>query len=205
MASQIAGARYVELLGRDHFPWVGDIEPIIGEIRQFVTGERGPAVVTDRVLATVMFTDIVGSTERAAALGDAAWRSLLEQYQTAVSREIAHFRGVEVKSMGDGTLATFDGPGRAIQCATAIRRVAHELGLRVRCGLHCGEVEVMGQDVGGIAVHLAARVGSAAQPDEVLVTSTVKDLVAGSGIEFEDRGTPVLKDIPEPWRCFVVH
>ena len=202
MAQQIAGAKYVELPGQDHFPWVADSAPIVAEIREFLTGDRGPLPATDRVLATVMLTDIVGSTERATSLGDAAWRSLLERYQRAVSAEITRHRGQEIKSTGDGTLATFDGPGRAIQCAKAIRSAVTDLGLQVRIGLHCGEVEVMGADVGGIAVHIAARIGAAAAPDEVLVSSTVKDLVAGSGVTFEDRGTPVLKDIGHPWQCF---
>lgn len=202
MAEQIPDAKYVELHGQDHFPWAADSASVVAEIREFLTGERGPLPEADRVLATVMFSDLVGSTERAATLGDSAWRTLLERYQRAVSAEVVRHRGREVKSMGDGTLATFDGPGRAIRCAKAIRSVANDLRLRVRIGLHCGEVEVMGFDVGGIAVHIAARVGAAAEPDEILVSSTVKDLVAGSGLKFEDRGTPVLKDIEQHLQCF---
>ena len=203
MAAQIPGAKYVELPGQDHFPWA-DSAPILAEIREFLTGDRGPLPEADRVLATVMFADIVGSTERATSLGDAAWRSLLERYQRVAAAEVARHRGKEIKSLGDGTLATFDGPGRAIACAKAIRSAVDELGMQLRLGLHCGEVEIMGADVGGIAVHIAARIGAAAAPGEVLVSSTVRDLVAGSGIRFEDRGTPMLKDIERPWQCFAV-
>jgi class 3 adenylate cyclase len=156
----------------------------------------------DRILATVMFTDIVGSTERAAELGDARWRELLESHQDAVRREVERFRGREVKTLGDGSLATFDGPARAIRCGDAIAEAARSSGLEVRIGLHSGEVEVMGEDVGGIAVHIAARVGDLAGAGEVLVTSTVKDLVAGSGIRFADRGSQQLKGIPDEWRLF---
>ncbi len=202
LAEHIASAKYVELPGQDHLPWAGDAASIISEIREFVTGERGPAPEPDRVLATVMFTDIVDSTGRAVRLGDAAWREVLIRYQHAVAVEVGRHRGRELKSLGDGALATFDGPGRAIACAKAIRARATELGLGVRTGLHCGEVEVMGDDVGGIAVHVAARVCSAAEPDEVLVTSTVKDLVAGSGVMFTDRGQPPLKGIDRPWQCW---
>jgi class 3 adenylate cyclase len=150
----------------------------------------------------VMFTDIVGSTERAAELGDAAWRELLAAHQAAVRRELTRFRGREVKTLGDGCLATFDGPARAIRCGGAIAETAHSADLEVRVGLHSGEVEVMEEDVGGIAVHIAARVGTLAGAGEVLVTSTVKDLVAGSGIEFADRGAKRLKGISDEWRLF---
>lgn len=201
MAEQIPDARYVELEGVDHLPWAGDTEAVLGEIEEFLTGARS-APEPDRVLATVMFTDIVASTERADALGDARWRDLLSQYQDAVRRELARFRGREVKTLGDGSLATFDGPARAIRCGQAIVASAESLGLEVRIGLHCGEVELMGDDVGGIAVHIAARVGSSATPGEVLASSTVKDLVAGSGIRFEDRGAKRLKGIPDEWRLF---
>ena len=204
LAEHIAGASYVELPGQDHLPWAGDAAAVVEEIREFVTGSRGPAREPDRVLATVLFTDIVESTSRAVQLGDGPWRALLERFQARVAAEIERHRGRAVKSLGDGTLATFDGPGRAIACAVAITGGARELGLQVRTGLHCGEVEVMGDDVGGIAVHLAARVCSAAEPDEVLVTSTVKDLVAGSGQVFADRGTPELKGMDRDWRCWAV-
>lgn len=201
MAEQIPDARYVELEGVDHLPWAGDTEAVLGEIEEFLTGARS-APEPDRVLSTVMFTDIVASTERADALGDARWRDLLSQYQDAVRRELAHFRGREVKTLGDGSLATFDGPARAIRCGQAIVATAASLGLEVRIGLHCGEVELIGDDVGGIAVHIAARVGSLAAPGEVLASSTVKDLVAGSGIRFVDRGANRLKGIPDEWRLF---
>jgi pimeloyl-ACP methyl ester carboxylesterase len=201
LAEQIPGARYVELPGIDHLPWAGDAESVLGEIEEFLTGARAP-VEPDRVLATVMFTDIVGSTERAAELGDARWRELLVRQQEAVRRELTRFRGHEVKTLGDGCLATFDGPARSIQCGQAITEVARSLGLEVRVGLHSGEVEIMDGDVGGIAVHIAARVGALAGAGEVLVTSTVKDLVAGSGIRFEERGATRLKGVPDEWRLF---
>jgi pimeloyl-ACP methyl ester carboxylesterase/class 3 adenylate cyclase len=201
LAEQIPGARYVELPGIDHLPWAGDSDAVLGEIEEFLTGTR-PVPEADRVLATVMFTDIVGSTERAAELGDARWRELLSAHQTAVRRELAAFRGREVKTLGDGFLATFDGPTRAVRCGQAIADAARSLGLDVRVGLHAGEVEVIGEDVGGIAVHIAARVGALAAPGEVLASSTVKDLVSGSGIRFSDRGAKHLKGISDDWRLF---
>jgi pimeloyl-ACP methyl ester carboxylesterase len=203
LASQIPGARYVELPGIDHVPWSGDTEAVLGEVEEFLTGSRS-VPEPDRVLATVMFTDIVGSTERAAEFGDARWRELLATHQAAVRRELERFRGREVKTLGDGSLATFDGPARAIQCGRAIAGASHSMGLEVRIGLHCGEVELMDGDVGGIAVHIAARVGALAAADEVLVSSTVKDLVAGSGIQFVDRGAQRLKGVPDEWRLFAV-
>jgi pimeloyl-ACP methyl ester carboxylesterase/plasmid stabilization system protein ParE len=201
LAAQIPGARYVELPGIDHLPWAGDPEAVLGEIEEFLTGARS-VPEPDRVLATVMFTDIVGSTERASELGDARWRELLSAQQAAARRELMRFRGREVKTLGDGSLATFDGPARAIRCGRAIGEAARSLGLEVRIGLHSGEVELMEEDVGGIAVHIAARVGALAAAGEVLVTSTVKDLVAGSGIRFVDRGAKQLKGIAEEWRLF---
>jgi class 3 adenylate cyclase len=201
LARQIPGARYVELPGMDHLPWAGDSEVVLGEIEEFLTGAR-TVPEPDRVLATVMFTDIVGSTERAGELGDARWREVLAEHQAAVRRELERFRGREVKTLGDGHLATFDGPARAIRCGQAIAEAAKPTGLEVRIGLHTGEVELMDGDVGGIAVHIAARVGALAEAGEVLVSSTVKDLVAGSGIGFEDRGTKELKGIPDEWRLF---
>jgi pimeloyl-ACP methyl ester carboxylesterase len=203
LAAQIRGARYVELPGIDHLPWAGDSEAVLGEIEEFLTGARS-VPEPDRVLATVMFTDIVGSTERAAELGDARWRELLSAHEAAVRRELARFRGREVKMLGDGCLATFDGPARAIRCARAIRDAAGAIGLEVRTGVHSGEIEVMGNDVGGIAVHIAARVGAIASAGDVLVSGTVKDLVAGSGIRFSDRGVQRLKGIPDEWRLFAV-
>jgi pimeloyl-ACP methyl ester carboxylesterase len=201
LAAQIPGARYLELPGIDHLPWAGDSEAVLGEIEEFLTGTRS-APEPERVLATVMFTDIVGSTERAAELGDARWRELLSAHQAAVRRELMRFRGVEVKTLGDGCLATFDGPARAIRCGRGIAEAARSLGLGVRVGLHSGEVELMEDDLGGIAVHIAARVGALASEGEVLVSSTVKDLVAGSGIRFVDRGSQHLKGIADEWRLF---
>jgi class 3 adenylate cyclase len=201
LAAQIPGARYVELPGIDHVPWAGDSDAVLGEIEEFLTGARSVAE-PDRVLATVMFTDIVGSTEQAAELGDARWRELLAAHQAAVRRELERFRGREVKTLGDGLLATFDGPARAIRCGSAIAESARSIGLEVRIGLHSGEVEVMEDDVGGIAVHIADRVAALAGGGEVLVTSTVKDLVAGSGIPFVERGAQQLKGIPDEWRLF---
>jgi pimeloyl-ACP methyl ester carboxylesterase len=201
LAAQIPSARYVELPGIDHLPWAGDSEAVLGEIEEFLTGARS-VPEPDRVLATVMFTDIVGSTERAAELGDARWRELLSAHQEAVRHELTRFRGREVKTLGDGILATFDGPARGIQCGLSIADAAHSLDLEVRIGLHCGEVELMDEDVGGIAVHIAARVGALAGAGEVLVSSTVRDLVAGSGIPFVDRGAKHLKGISDEWRLF---
>jgi pimeloyl-ACP methyl ester carboxylesterase len=201
LAGQIPDARHVELPGRDHLPWAGDTEAVVGEVEEFLTGARtGPD--PDRILAAVMFTDIVGSTERTAELGDARWRALLEAHDAAVRRELVRFRGREVKTLGDGWLATFDGPARAIRCGQAIAQAAQSLGLEVRIGLHCGEVELMNGDIGGIAVHIAARIGALATAGEVLVSRTVKDLVGGSGIRFVDRGSKVLKGIAEEWRLF---
>jgi class 3 adenylate cyclase len=201
LAERIPGSRYVELEGIDHLPWAGDADAVLGEVEEFLTGAR-TAPEADRVLATVMFTDIVGSTELASRLGDARWREVLDGHQDAVARELARFRGRRVKTLGDGCLATFDGPARAIRCGQAIADAARADGLDVRIGLHCGEVELMGDDVGGIAVHIAARIGALAGPGEVLVSSTVKDLVAGSGIAFADHGTERLKGIDDEWRLF---
>jgi class 3 adenylate cyclase len=201
LAARIPGARYVELSGIDHLPWAGDSDTVLGEIEEFLTGTRS-LPNSDRVLATVMFTDIVGSTERAAELGDARWRELLAAHHTAVRTELARFRGREVKTLGDGFLATFDGPARAIRCGHAIAAAARALGLEVRIGLHTGEVELIGDDIGGMAVHIAARVGALAAPGEVLASSTIKDLVAGSGIAFVDRGAHSLPGIADEWRLF---
>jgi class 3 adenylate cyclase len=203
LASQIAGARFVELRGSDHAVWAGDVDTFLGEVEQFLTGGRGPgADELDRILATVMFTDVVGSTERAAALGDRRWRDVLEGYYATVRRHLERFRGREVKTIGDGVLACFDGPARAIRAAQSIAAGVRDAGLEVRTGLHTGECEVMGDDVGGIAVHIGARVAALAAPGQVLVSSTVKDLVAGSGIAFDDAGTHSLKGVPGEWRLF---
>ncbi len=203
MAGQIAGASYVELPGLDHLPFVGDQDAILDEVEEFLTGSRG-AAERDRVLATVMFTDIVASTERAHEVGDRAWRQLLERHHALVRRELERFRGRELDTAGDGFLAAFDGPARAIRCACAIRDAVRGLGLEVRAGLHTGECEVLGDKLAGVAVHVGARVAGKAAAGEVLVSSTVRDLVAGSGLEFEDRGTQELKGIPGAWRLFSV-
>ena len=203
MAQHIAGAKFVELPSNDHLPWATDTDAILDEIEEFVTGERhGPD--PDRILATILFTDIVGSTDRAAELGDQRWRDLLESFYGVVRRAIPGFRGVEVGTTGDGMLATFDGPARGIRCARSIADAVVSLGVQVRTGLHTGECEVLGSDVGGIAVHTAARVAALAQPGEVLVSHTVKDLVAGSRICFESRGTHTLKGVPGEWPLFAV-
>jgi class 3 adenylate cyclase/pimeloyl-ACP methyl ester carboxylesterase len=203
IADRIPGAKFVELPGDDHLPWIGDQDALLDEVEEFLTGMR-PARRTDRILATILFTDIVGSTERANALGDRAWRNLLERHHGIVRRELARFRGREIDTAGDGFLAAFDGPARAIKSACAIRDAVRELGLEIRSGLHTGECEVLDDKIAGVAVHTCARVASEAGPGEVLVSSTVKDLVAGSGIEFEDRGLHELKGVPGEWRLFRV-
>jgi len=189
--------------GVDHFPFVGDTDAIVGEVQEFLTGIRhGPE--PDRILATVMFTDIVGATETAAALGDRRWRDLLGSHHAAVREQLAQFRGREIDTAGDGFLAAFDGPARAIRCACSIVRAARRLGLEIRAGLHTGECEVMGGKLSGIAVHIGARVASMAGRGEVLVSGTVKDLVAGSGIGFEDRAIQTLKGVPGEWHLYAV-
>jgi class 3 adenylate cyclase len=204
LAEHIPGARYVELEGSDNMFAVGDTEAIMGEIEEFMTGTRH-AREPDRMLATVLFTDIVDSTRRAAALGDSSWREVLERHDQLFRRELEFHRGREVKRTGDGFLATFDGPARAIRCAASITEAVSDLGLELRAGLHTGELEVMSDDdLGGLAVHIAARVMGAAEAGEVLVSGTVKDLVVGSGIDFEDRGTHELRGVPGDWRLFRV-
>ncbi|MDQ3118234.1 MAG: adenylate/guanylate cyclase domain-containing protein [Verrucomicrobiota bacterium] len=201
LAGQIPGARFVELPGDDHLPWIGDQDAILDEIQEFLTGVRS-FPESNRVLATVLFTDIVGSTEHAARLGDRAWRDLLDSHHALVRKELARFRGREIKTVGDAFIATFDGPARAIRCACGIRDRVTEIGIEVRAGLHTGEIELIGDDIGGIGVHIGARVVASARASEVLVSSTVKDLAAGSGIDFADRGARVLKGIPGEWRLF---
>ncbi|MFQ5931783.1 MAG: adenylate/guanylate cyclase domain-containing protein, partial [Nitrospiraceae bacterium] len=189
--------------GVDHFAWVGDVDALLDEVEEFLTGvRRGPEI--ERVLATVLFTDIVGATEHAAQLGDRRWRDLLNSHHASVRRELDRFRGHEVDTAGDGFLATFDGPARAIRCGCAISKSVRQLGVEVRVGMHTGECELIGDKVGGIAVHIGARVAAMARGGEVLVSSTVKDLVAGSGIQFESRGTHALKGIPGEWALFAV-
>jgi class 3 adenylate cyclase len=201
LASHIKGARFVELAGTDHLWFAGDMDAILDEVEEFLTGvRRGPEV--DRVLATVLLNDIVGSTEHAVGLGDRRWRELLGVYYALVHRELERYRGREIDTAGDGLLATFDGPARGIRCASAIAAGAERLGLQVRSGLHTGECEIAGDKVRGVAVHTAARVAALAGPGEVLVSSTVKDLVGGSGIRFESRGVHTLKGVPGEWQLF---
>jgi pimeloyl-ACP methyl ester carboxylesterase len=203
MAEHIPGAKLVELSGVDHIPWLADAEAVVEELEEFLTGARhGPE--PDRVLATVLFTDIVGSSERAASLGDRRWRDLLESHHAVIRRELGLFRGREIDTAGDGFLAAFDGPARAVRCACAITDGVRSLGLEVRAGLHTGECETMGEKLGGIAVHIGSRVAALAQAGEVWVSSTVKDLVAGSGLSFQDRGICPLKGIPGAWNLFKV-
>ncbi len=203
IAERIPGARFVELAGDDHLPWLGEQGPFLDELQEFLTGVR-PAPEYDRVLATVMFTDIVGSTEVAARLGDRAWSDLLGRHHDIARTEITRFRGREINTTGDGFLATFDGPARAVRCAGAMRDAVRPLGIAIRAGVHTGEIELDGDDVGGIAVHICARVAAAAAAGETLVSSTVKDLVSGAGLSFSDRGAHELKGVPGEWRLFSV-
>jgi class 3 adenylate cyclase len=202
IASRISGAHFVEFPGDVHVPWI-DPDPIIDETEEFLTGVRRGAE-PDRVLATLMFTDLVGSTARAAALGDSRWGALLSAHDRVVRRELERFHGREIDTAGDGFLATFDGPARAIRCACAVRDAVSELDLEMRAGVHTGEVEFAGDRVRGIAVHTGARVAAMASAGEVLVSSTVRDLVAGSGLQFEDRGEHELKGVPGLWRVLAV-
>jgi class 3 adenylate cyclase len=182
---------------------VGDSDRVVDEVEEFLTGVRG-VPEPDRLLATVLFTDIVGSTERAAELGDRRWRDLLDTHDRTVRRQLDRFRGREVNTAGDGFVATFDGPRRAIECAQAIRDAVRALDLKVRVGLHTGEIERHGEDIAGLAVHIGARVAAVAEPNEVLVSSTVKDLVVGSGIRFDERGEHELKGVPGTWKVYAV-
>jgi class 3 adenylate cyclase len=199
--SSSTGAKYVELPGDDHLPWTGDADTVLAEIEEFITGVR-PAAEPDRMLATVLFTDIVGSTERAAAMGDRAWADLLAAHNVVVRDQLARFGGREVDTAGDGFLATFDGPARAVRCALACVDAVRPLGLEIRAGVHTGEVERAGAGVRGLAVHIGARVGSLAGAGQVLVSRTVKDLAVGSGLVFSDYGTHVLKGVPDEWQIY---
>jgi len=203
LADRIPGARFVELPGVDSYPWAGEQEPLLAEIEAFVKGSR-PSAGSDRVLATVLFTDIVGSTQKAGELGDARWKELLADHDERAKAEIELSRGRYVHTTGDGLLATFDGPARAVRCAEAIVEAVRPLGLEIRAGCHAGEIELDGDDVRGIAVHIGARVAALARPGEVLVSSTVKDLTAGSGLVFENRGEHELKGVPDRWRLYRV-
>lgn len=204
LADHIAGARLVELDGNDHFPFYGDSDLVIASVREFLTGERTDEIDDDRVLATMLFTDIVDSTKRAAAMGDRRWRELLDKHDNIARQTVQRFRGRVVQMTGDGVFATFDGPARAVRCASAIRGATATIGVPIRVGLHTGEVELRGDNVGGINVHVGARVGALAQQGEILVSGTVKDLTIGSGLAFEDRGEHSLKGVPGVWRLFAL-
>jgi len=203
MAQEINGARFVELDGVDHLWFHGDREALLGEIEEFLTGVR-TRPDPQRALATVMFTDIVGSTERAVEMGDGEWRTLVERHDNLVREHVEHYKGKTIKTLGDGVLATFDGPAKGIRCAQTLTRAVRELGIEIRAGLHTGECELIGDDVGGIAVNIGARVGALAGAGEVLVSRTVTDLVAGSGLEFEDHGSHELKGVPGRWQLYAV-
>jgi len=204
MASRIPEARFKEYPGSSHSMMLDDMETILSDIQEFVTGKR-PIEFYDRILATVLFLDIASSTERAAALGDIGWRNVLNSYYVIVRKELARFRGNETNTTGDAFLATFDGPARAIRCALAIAQGVKQLGIDVRAGVHTGECELMGDNIGGLAVHIGARIMAKAEPGSVFVSGTVKDLVSGSGIDFQDRGVHELKGIPGEWRLFLAN
>lgn len=202
LGANIRGARFIELEGEDHAPWANSDE-IIAEIREFVTGVREP-LVPERILTTILFTDIVDSTATAVDLGDTRWREVLEQHHRSVRQELRRYRGREIATTGDGFLASFDGPARAIRCARSVLKTIRPVGIELRAGIHTGEVEVIDDDLGGIGVHIAARVCALAQPGELLVSRTVSDLVSGSGIVFEDRGEHQLKGVSGSWRLLCV-
>ncbi|WP_426610400.1 adenylate/guanylate cyclase domain-containing protein [Bradyrhizobium sp. McL0616] len=203
MAGQIPDAKFVEFPGDDHILWIGNTDPLLAEIQEFLTG-KPPILEADRVLATVLFIDIVQSTQRATAIGDSRWRDLVNNYQQHVGKEVARLGGRVVNTAGDGVFATFAGPARAIECARAVRDVVATLGLAIRCGIHTGECVIEGDDLAGIAVHIGARVAARAEPGEILLSSTVKDLIAGSKVECSDRGSHILKGVPGRWRLFAV-
>jgi len=201
MASRIPGAKFIEYPGNSHSPMLDDMDIVLSDIHEFITGER-PIDSFDRVLATVLFFDVASSTERAAAMGDTVWRNVLNSYYAVVRKELARYRGKETNTTGDGFLATFDGPARAVRCALAVVLAVRQLGIEVRAGVHTGECELMGDNIGGIAVHAGARIMATAEPGSVVVSRTVKDLVAGSGINFRDLGLHELKGVPGEWRLF---
>lgn len=201
LARHIAAARYVELAGRDHLPWCGDVDSLLGEVREFLTGERAEAE-PDRVLTTILFCDIVDSTARLAQLGDHGWKLLLENFYALADDKLRHFRGRKLDSAGDGLFAAFDGPARAVRCGAALVKAVQALGVQLRVGVHTGECEVFGDKYSGLAVHVCARVASVAGPGQVVVSSTVKNLVVGSGIAFDDRGLHSLKGVPDRWQLF---
>ena len=203
LAEHVPNVKYVELSGEDHIWWIGDTDSLIAEIEEFLTGER-QIMEPDRVLATVLFTDIVDSTKRAAEIGDRRWRDLLDAHDAIIRQEVKQFQGKVIESTGDGFLATFDGPARAIRCAHAIRDGVRRLGIEIRAGLHTGEIELRENNIGGIAVHIAARVSAKASAGEVWVSRTVKDLVAGSGLQFDEEGVFTLKGVPDEWSLFSV-
>lgn len=203
IADRIAGSKLVEFPGSDHWFWAGDLDPMLDEIEEFVTGERTGAG-SERILATVLFTDLVASTERVAEIGDRSWVDLLDRHHRLVRSELRRWRGREIDTAGDGFLALFDGPGRAITCATSLTESVGRLGIEMRCGVHSGEIEIVGDDVAGLAIHIGARIAAMAGPSEVLVSRTVKDLVGGSGIQFESRGSHQLKGVPEQWEIYLV-
>jgi class 3 adenylate cyclase len=201
LAQHIPEAKLVELAGQQHMPWLGERDAVLDAVEQFLTGAHHTHE-PERVLATVLFADIVGSTEQVAAMGDNRWREILNEFYRRVRDVLQHYRGREVSTAGDGFLVAFDGPARAIRSGKAINDAVNSLGLKLRCGIHTGECELVGEDLAGIAVHIGARVAGLAAPGEVLVSQTVRDLVAGSGLTFEDRGTHRLKGVPDEWRLF---
>lgn len=201
IAENVRGARFIELPGVDHFPWVGDAESVIAEIQTFVTGDRPPAP-SDHLLATLMVTDLVSSTEHVASVGDKEWKQLLSRHNVIVRDEVERYRGRLVRFTGDGALAMFDGPVRAVRCAKAVTQNVATLGLQARAGLHAGEIQLIGDDITGLAVHIASRVTDLAGPGEVLASSAVRDLSAGSGVGFVDRGAHTLRGVPHDWRIF---
>lgn len=206
LVRQIPGAEFIEYAGDDHVFWSGDVEALLGDIQQFLTGSREHSSLDiERILATVLFTDIVGSTSSAVAAGDLTWRHMLDSHDQIARHMVERHRGNLIKTTGDGILATFDGPGRAVRCALAFEAAARQIGLPLRAGLHTGEIEVRDRDVGGIAVHAAARVMAQCQPNEVWVSRVVTDLVAGAGLKFSERGSHELKGFPGRWDLFAAH